>query len=163
MLFGVFDLSLELKILNRKKIKEILALIKKQWEADFRTELAFLMNTQNKIFLVNKEVFNINLEKLRINSIGLYFGELKNNELRLSIEGSQLIGKSAKQNIIELNKKQAMQWLKGEDVDIKGNYLGFVILKYENDFLGTGKYKDEKVLNFVSKSRRFKYNLEIPE
>ena len=159
----MFDLPLELKILNRKKIKEILALIKKQWGADFKTELVFLMNTQNKIFLVNKEVFNINLKKLRINSIGLYFGELKNNELRLSIEGSQMIGKSAKQNIIELNEKQAMQWLKGEDIGIKGDYNGFVILKHNNDFLGTGKYKHGKVLNFVSKSRRFKYNLEISE
>ena len=158
----MFDLSLELRILNRKKVKEILALIKKQWGADFRTELAFLMNTQNKIFLVNREVFNLNLEKLRINSIGLYFGELKNNELRLSIEGSQLIGNNAKQNIVELNEKQAMQWLKGQDIDIKGNYKGFVIIKHKNDFLGTGKYKDGKVLNYVPKARRFKYNLEIP-
>ena len=159
----MFDLSLELKILNRKKIKEILALIKKQWGTDFRTELAFLMNTQNKIFLVNREVFNLNLEKLRINSIGLYFGELKNNELRLSIEGSQLVGKNAKQNIAELNEKQAMQWLKGQDIGIKENYTGFVILKHKNDFLGTGKYKQDKILNFVPKARRFKYNLEIPE
>ncbi len=159
----MFDLSLELKILNRKKIKEILALIKKQWGAGFKTELAFLMNTQNKIFLVNKEVFNLNLEKLRINSIGLYFGELKNNELRLSIDGSQLIGNGAQLNIAELNEKQAMQWLKGHDIDVKGNYKGFVILKHKNDFLGTGKYKNGKVLNFVPKARRFKYNLEIPE
>jgi len=117
----------ELNILNKKKIKEILALIKKQWGTDFKTELVFLMNTQNKIFLVNREVFNLNLEKLRINSI------------------------------------QAMQWLKGQDIDIKGNYKGFVILKHENDFLGTGKYKDGKVLNYVPKARRFKYNLEIEE
>lgn len=157
----MFDLSLELKILNRKKIKEILALIKKQWDSDFKTELVFLMNTQNKIFLVNKEVFNLNLEKLRINSIGLYFGELKNNELRLSIEGSQLVGKNAKENITELNEKQAMQWLKGQDIDTKGNYKGFIIIKHKNDFLGTGKYKDGKVLNFVPKARRFKYNLEV--
>ncbi|MBU1204302.1 MAG: tRNA pseudouridine(55) synthase TruB [Nanoarchaeota archaeon] len=154
---------LELKILNRKKIKEILALIKEQWGADFSSELVFLMNDKGKIFLVNKEVFDLPLEKLKINSIGLYFGELKNNELRLSIEGSQLIGKDAKQNLIEINEKQAMQWLKGQDVDADGNYRGFVILKHENDFLGTGKYKDEKVLNFVPKARRFKYNLEIPD
>ena len=156
----MFDLSLELKILNRKKIKEILALIKKQWDSDFKTDLVFLINEKNKIFLVNKKIFDLELEKLKINSIGLYFGELKNNELRLSIEGSQLIGKDAKQNLVELNEKQAMQWLKGQDIDIKGNYNGFVIIKHKNDFLGTGKYKHGKVLNFVPKARRFKYNLE---
>ncbi len=151
---------LKLKILNRKKIKEILALIKKQWGADFSTELVFLMNNEDKLFLVNKEVFNLNLEKLRINSIGLYFGEIKSNELRLSIEGSQMIGNKAKKNFVELNKKQAMDWLKGQDIDAEGDYRGFVILKHENDFLGTGKYKDGKVFNYVPKARRFKYNLE---
>jgi NOL1/NOP2/fmu family ribosome biogenesis protein len=40
-------------------------------------------------------------------------------------------------------------------------YDGFVILKHENDFLGTGKYKNEKILNFVPKARRFKYDLEV--
>ena len=153
----------ELKILNRKKIKEITSVIKKQWGADFGSELVFLMNDKGKIFLVNKEVFDLPLEKLKINSIGLYFGELKNNDLRLSIEGSQMIGIKAKKNVVELNNKQAMQWLKGQDIEIKGNYHGFVILKHNNDFLGTGKYKPGKVLNFVPKARRFKYNLETPD
>ena len=153
----------ELNILNKKKIKEILALIKKQWDADFKSNLVFLMNGKGKIFLVNKEVFELPFEEFKVNSIGLYFGELKNNELRLSIEGSQLVGTNAKQNIAKLNGKQAMQWLKGQDIDIKGQYKSFVILKHENDFLGTGKYKDGKVLNFVPKARRFKYNLEIEE
>ncbi len=151
---------LELKILNRKKIKEITSVIKKQWGADFNSELVFLMNDKGKIFLVNKEVFDLPLEKLKINSIGLYFGELKNNELRLSIEGSQMIGLNAKKNVAELNEKQAMEWLKGQDIEVKGNYTGFVILKHNNDFLGTGKYKQGKVLNYVPKARRFKYNLE---
>lgn len=153
----------KLKILNKKKIKEITSVIKKQWGADFNSDLVFLMNDKRKIFLVNKEVFNLPLEKLKINSIGLYFGELKNNDLRLSIEGSQMIGIKAKKDVVELNKKQAMQWLKGQDIEIKGNYSGFVILKHNNDFLGTGKYKHGKVLNFVPKARRFKYNLKIPD
>ncbi len=151
---------LELKILSRKKIKEITSAIKKQWGADFNPDLVFLMNNQGKIFLVNKEAFNLPLEKLKINSIGLYFGELKNNDLRLSIEGSQMIGDKAKKNFVELTKQQAMQWLKGQDIEIKGNYTGFVILRQNNDFLGTGKYKHGKVLNFVPKARRFKYNLK---
>ncbi len=152
----MFDLSLELKILNRKKIKEILALIKKQWGADFKSELAFLMNTQNKIFLVNREVFNLNLKKLRINSIGLYFGELKNNELRLSIEGSQLIGPLAKKNSLELNEKEARAYLKGADLDKKTKERGFLIIKYKGDFLGTGKASREKIYNYMPKERRIR-------
>ena len=151
----------ELDILKKKKIKEILALIRKQWDADFNTDLVFLMNEKGKIFLVNKGVFSLPLDKFRVNSIGLYFGELRNNELRLSIEGSQMIGLKAKKNVVELNKEQAMQWLKGQDINIKGDCKGFVILKHENDFLGTGKYKNGKVLNFVPKARRIKYDLKV--
>ena len=150
----------KLDILNKKKIKEIIKLIKSQWDADFSSDLVFLMNEKSKIFLVNKEVFNLPLEKYKVNSIGLYFGEIKNNELRLSIEGSQLVGDKAKNNVIELSKKQAMNWLKGQDIKLNQDYKGFVILKHENDFLGTGKYKDGKVLNYVPKARRFKYDLE---
>jgi NOL1/NOP2/fmu family ribosome biogenesis protein len=151
----------QLDILNKKKVKEILKLIKKQWDADFNADLVFLMNEKGKIFLVNKEVFNLPLDKYKVNSIGLYFGELRNNELRLSIDGSQMIGDKAKKNIIELNKRQAMHWLKGQDIKTNKEYDGFVILKHENDFLGTGKYKNEKILNFVPKARRFKYDLEV--
>lgn len=81
-----------LKILNKKDVKKILTLIKEQWECDFKQDYVFLINPDNRIFVVNKEVFDINFDKLRVNSIGLYFGELNNNEIRLSIEGSQLIG-----------------------------------------------------------------------
>ncbi|MDD5086949.1 MAG: hypothetical protein PHV16_04315, partial [Candidatus Nanoarchaeia archaeon] len=65
----------KLDILNKKKIKEIIKLIKSQWDADFSSDLVFLMNEKSKIFLVNKEVFNLPLDKYKVNSIGLYFGE----------------------------------------------------------------------------------------
>ena len=44
--------------------------------------------------------------------------------------------------------------LAGEDLEIKGNYSGFIIIKHNNDFLGTGKYKEGRILNYVGKSRR---------
>ena len=44
--------------------------------------------------------------------------------------------------------------MKGEDLNIEGDYSGFVIIKNKNDFLGTGKYKDGIILNYVGKERR---------
>jgi len=32
------------------------------------------------------------------------------------------------------------------------------LIKYKNDFLGTGKIKENKVLNFVPKGRRLNIN-----
>ena len=108
-----------LKILNTREIKRILELIKKQWNADFKQSYAFLMNNKNKIFLVNRDISRIDLDKVKINNIGLYFGELNKGELRLSIEGSQLIGPLAKKNILELNDDEARDYLKGFDLDKK--------------------------------------------
>jgi len=149
----------QLKILNSKEIKEILKLIEKQWNSKLKFDYGFLKNNRNRVFIINKDIQKIELEKLRINSIGMYFCETRNNEIRLSIEGSQIVGPKASKNIIEINEPQVKQWFKGEDLEINGNYDGFVIIKHNNDFLGTGKYKSGKVLNYVRKSRRININI----
>jgi NOL1/NOP2/fmu family ribosome biogenesis protein len=143
----------QLKFLNSKEIKEILKLIEKQWGAKLNLGCTFLKNNKNRIFIVNKDVQKINLEKLRLNSIGLYFCDLE-NQIRLSIEGSQIIGPKATKNVVDIDEQHVKQWLKGEDLEIKGNYNGFVIIKNKNDFLGTGKFKENNILNYVGKSRR---------
>jgi len=143
-----------LKILNKKQTKEILNLIKKQWGADLKLDYAFLKNEKGKVFLLNKDISKIKLEKIRINNLGLYFAKIINNEIRLSIEGSQLVGPIATKNILELNEKQTKEWMSGSDLEIKGNYDGFLLIKYNNDFLGCGKYREGKVFNFVGKARR---------
>jgi len=141
------------EVLNKKEAKKILELIKKQWDADFVTEKIFLKN-QNDIFLVSREVFSINLDTIRINSLGLYFGELFDNKLRLSIEGSQIIGPLAKENVVELNETELKQWLRGENIEKQTNLNSYVILMHKNDFYGCGKAKENMILNYVPKVRR---------
>ena len=145
-----------LKILNKKEVKNIFSIIKKQFDADVDLDYVFLMNNKNKLYIVNKEAFNMDLDKLRINSFGLYFGELRDNELRLSMEGSQLIGAKAKKNVLELGDKESREWLKGYDSSLKLKERGFVIIKHNNDFLGCGKVVQNKVLNYVPKTRRLR-------
>ncbi|MBI2208281.1 hypothetical protein HYU50_02195 [Candidatus Woesearchaeota archaeon] len=144
----------QLKILNSREIKEIYFLIEKQWGAKLKLDCAFLKNQKNRVFIVNKDISKIDLSKLRINSIGMYFCEIDRLGIRLSIEGSQIVGPKASKNIIEINEEQAKKWLKGEDLETKENYSGFVILKNNDDFLGTGRYKEGKILNYVGKERR---------
>jgi len=144
----------QLKILNKKEIKEIYNLIEKQWSAKLEVDYVFLRNNKHRVFICNKDISKIDLSKLRINSFGMYFCEIDRVGIRLSIEGSQIVGPKATKNITEIDEKQTKQWLKGEDLEIEGNYSGFVILKHKNYFLGTGKFKENKVLNYVGKSRR---------
>ena len=143
-----------LKVLERKDKKKFLELLKKQFAFDKKLDYIFLINNKNKIFIVNKELVNIDLNKLRINSIGLYIAEFRNDEVRLSIEGSQFIGPNTKKNVLELDDKEARDWLKGNDLEKETNLKGFVIIKNNNDFLGCGKVKENGILNFVPKTRR---------
>jgi NOL1/NOP2/fmu family ribosome biogenesis protein len=144
----------QLKILNSKEIKEILKLIENQWNAKLKLNYAFLKNNKNRVFIVNKDISKIDFSKLRTNSIGMYFCEIDNLGIRLSIEGSQIVGPKAAKNTAEITGSQVKQWLKGEDLEVDGDYEGFVIIRNNNAFLGSGKYKENKILNYVSKSRR---------
>ncbi len=143
------------KVLDRKDKKRFLELLKEQFDFEDKLDYIFLINNKNKVFIVNKEIASIDLNKIRINSIGLYIAEFTNDEVRLSIEGSQIIGPNSKKNIIELDDKEAREWLKGKDIVKETGAQGFVIMKHKNDFLGSGKVTLTKgILNFVPKTRR---------
>lgn len=146
------------RILNKKDIKEILSLIKSQWDAEVELDYGFLQDREEKIYLINRQFAEIPLDKLRINKIGLYFGQVVRGELRLSIEGSQIIGPEAKKNVLEINEEETREWLNGNDLETTEHLSGFMILKHEKDFFGTGKFKEGKILNFIPKGRRLKTN-----
>lgn len=146
----------QLKILKRKELKKILEIIRKQWDVEVKLDYCFLLNNKNRLFIVNKDIDKVDFSKIRVNNLGLYFGELREGTLRLSIEGSQIIGKYAKRNVLELDDEQLNSWVKGEDFFIESDLKGFVLIKYKDDFYGSGKMIENKLLNFVPKSRRLR-------
>jgi NOL1/NOP2/fmu family ribosome biogenesis protein len=143
-----------LKILNKKETKVILNALESQWGFTGSLDYAFLKTEKGRIYIANREVFDIAIDRMKINSVGMYFGEMKNG-LRLSIEGSQLIGPKAGKGVVELDESESSEWLSGIDID-KESPDGFVIIRHNGDFLGTGKSKEGKILNFVPKTRRVK-------
>ncbi|MBN1644638.1 hypothetical protein JW851_01180 [Candidatus Woesearchaeota archaeon] len=143
-----------LRILPGREIKFFRKYIQEQWGADFKEDFAFFMNTKNKICLAAKDIGKIDLDKLKINTIGMYFGEYRKEKLRLSIEGSQLIGPLAKKNVVEIPDAFVPLWLKGIDIAFKAKGNDFVIIKNKSDFMGCGKIQEDKILNFVPKARR---------
>ena len=153
-----------LEVLNSKRIKEIKLLLGEQWGFHEPLDYGFLQR-DNDIFLVTTAVDKLDLRQLNVNSAGLYFGELRNSQLRLSIEGSQIIGQKAEKNVVELNDEQLRKWLSGEDIEIAtenpgggsgDDGSGYAIIKCGNDFFGCGRLKEGKLLNFVPKARRMK-------
>ena len=138
-----------------RELKHFFKMIEEQYGKvpELFDTLAFIRGKE-RIYAINRDIEKIDLKQIRVNSMGLYIAEVKNDQLRLSIEGSQLIGPTATKNVCELTKDKLRQWFMGQDIDVDGQYEGFVILKHGNDYVGSGKFKEGLILNFVPKARR---------
>jgi NOL1/NOP2/fmu family ribosome biogenesis protein len=73
------------------------------------------------------------------------------------MEGTQLLKEQITRNIFEIeNEKDLEIWMHGSELNIKTGMSGFIVIKYKNDFLGCGKASENKIGNFIPKSRRLK-------
>jgi NOL1/NOP2/fmu family ribosome biogenesis protein len=161
-----------INFLNSKECKEIAKIINGQWDADFKFEDFAIQNTKGKVYIVSRDIEKLEWQRYNIETAGMYLGTLseEGNEIRLSIEGSQLIGPKAKKNVFEAGKLMKL-WMSGQDIPIKTEMEGMVIVKDGDDYLGTGKIKIKEVdvfdelgkshkemqkviINFVPKTRR---------
>ena len=147
-------IGLNLEVLNSKATKEIMRMIDEQFGIIHKFDFAFTKNSKDKIYVINRDVEKISFDKLRIDSAGLYLGTIQPDGFRPSIEGSQILGKLAKKNVVEINLEQKHEGMKGNDIDMPGEDTRIVLLKWKKDFVGSGKIKNEILLNAIPKSRR---------
>jgi len=115
---------------------------------------------QDRIFLFQGLFTNNQLNNLAswvpVERIGVYFAKEQNNEIRLSIEGTHLLKEQIKENIFELNEEQLDSWMHGNELNVESGKNTFLVMKYKEDLVGTGKASKEKITNFVPKSRRLR-------
>jgi NOL1/NOP2/fmu family ribosome biogenesis protein len=146
----------QFNFLNTREVKKLITAIKEQFGIDnLSIDYYFLKNKKGKINIISKNLGKISTDSMNVNSIGMYLGK-DDNGIRLSIEGSQIIGSLATKNIIELDNDQVEKWVRGDDIEVKMQFNGYVIVKNNGDYYGSGRYKDSKILNFVPKERRIK-------
>ncbi len=146
---------MEGKFLNKKEIKPILQKLEEQFGFTQELQYVFFKNNKHKVMIINKELAHIDMEKIRINNFGVYMGEIMDSrEVRLSIEGSQIIGPFATKNVVEVDFETAKRWMYGQDIEGVFDATGFVIVKYGDYFIGCGRYKEGKISNHVPKNRR---------
>ena len=143
-----------MEVLNRKEIKRIEEVIREQFGVNFEFKDIVLKNKEDKIFLLSNDFKNVSVEKIRVNSLGLFFGRTQDGMIRLSIEGSQLV--KGDKNVIEIKDEDVKKWLMGEELKTEQDLKGFVIIKNKEDYLGCGGVKEGRILNYVAKDRRIK-------
>ncbi|MBM3232961.1 hypothetical protein FJZ18_02215 [Candidatus Pacearchaeota archaeon] len=89
-----------------------------------------------------------------IEGIGLYLIR-REESLRLSFDATQLLNDQINKSALDVSEEQAIQWLKGNDLDIKC-LRGIVVVMFENIPLGCGKSTGERIVNHVPKERRLR-------
>lgn len=150
-----------LKILNQKEKEQIESKLKEQFGINEISGI-LAMRGQDRIFLYTGGIGEKEMRTLEeiafIERLGVYFAKIdeRTGGIRLSIEGTQILGKDAKKNIFEIPKEELENWMKGRELNIKTGEKGFLMMKHGNDFLGTGKASVEKIGNFIPKNRRLK-------
>lgn len=144
----------DLKYMSHKEMKVIIKQIEAQWgcNLDDFGEKYIMIQSDEDINIITHDLTTISFQNLRINTAGMYFCNLRNGQIRLSIEGSQIIGPLAKHHVLELDDDEIKLWMTGNDMEKEGE--GFVIIKHKKDFMGTGKLTNGKLLNYVPKIRR---------
>ncbi|HLD04982.1 MAG TPA: hypothetical protein VJG90_04665 [Candidatus Nanoarchaeia archaeon] len=153
-----------LTILNTREAKRLHEQLEQQYGYKGKMPYAFLQSNKDKVYIIHKDVDQVELQTLRVDTLGLYFMTLhyphekgkKTSEfqLRLSIEGSQLIGPQATKNVLDLTKEQTKAWFRGEDLEIDPSCTGFQIIRHQSDYLGCGKASSGKLYNYLPKTRR---------
>ncbi len=145
--------------LSQKEKQIIIEKLKNQFGVE-NVDGEFVMSGTERIFLYQGELNQEELDKIQkislVERIGIYFAKLINEDVKLSLDGVQIVRDKIKKNIFEINKEQAGDWMSGKEILIETGLRGFIVLKYQNDLLGCGKASEGKITNFVPKSRRLK-------
>jgi len=106
-------------------------LLKEQFGVEL-PEIKFYLGGKNRVYVYKScEFDDIAFQK------GFTLVTMEKDGLRLSIEGSFIVGKIAKKNVIELDAENFRRWMRGEDVE--AGVEGYYIVKCGNYFAGCGK------------------------
>jgi NOL1/NOP2/fmu family ribosome biogenesis protein len=145
----------KITLMNKKEYTTFADKINSTYGSSFNpANYSFYINSKGKVYIINTKATTIDYSKLRVNAMGLYFADMSGYEIRLSIEGAIIIGKSATKNIVQISDEDAKLWMQGLDLDIKAETKSYVLIKNNNDIFGSGKSTGEKIINYMPKIRR---------
>ena len=157
--------KITLEQLPQEEMKRIISKIEQTYNTHFTISPTMMfINSKNKLYL--STIPQIPEHVSRINAIGLYIGtKLDTGEIRLSLEGTQLLER-ATQNFVILKEKSLSSYVSGENLffdEIKEESeiqtAPFQIV-YTPQFqaIGVISKKEKYYLNYLSKGRKMDFN-----
>jgi len=101
---------------------------------------------------LSREELQTLAREINIDSIGITLLK-EEKEFILTYDAVSLLKSQINKNIIEVNKQQAKDWLKGKDLHLDKDLKGIKVLKYQSFLLGAGKISEGRIAN---KERKIK-------
>lgn len=154
------------KKLKSSEKKELLNKISNFYNEDIEElkQYNFYINNKGKINISNINIDELDIDLVRLNAVGLYFGTMHDGDrFRPSFEGSRIIKPT--KNMLKLNEKSINSYITGENLFLDeiekvntDDKCPFYIIEYESNFLGSVSIKDDFVINYISKGRKLDYN-----
>ncbi len=112
----------------------------------------FMINNKRKVFICNKLLSEF-VGYGKFAALSLPFarmdGMVKPTTLMI-----QMFGKHASKGFIDLDRKQAIDYMEGLDVDVDSEDRGYVIIRYKEFNLGCGLLKEGSIKNQVPRAKR---------
>jgi NOL1/NOP2/fmu family ribosome biogenesis protein len=149
------------RVLNKSEKAEIEKKLKGQFGIS-EVPGKIITSGKERLFLYSG---SLNMQQIRdlekitfIERVGIYFAKIdeSTNDIRLSIEGTQILKEQITKNIFEIPDEHVEDWMKGHELNIQTGIRGFIVMKHKEDFLGTGKASENKIGNFIPKNRRLR-------
>lgn len=150
--------SMRFEIISRKEKEKIVEQLNKQFGI---TQLPFLLIRQGREKIraytgsLSREELSILGQNVNIETVGIYLCK-EENGIRLGHDALSLLQNQITKNIIQLDDKQASEWLKGNNIETDKGLQGIFVLKHKNYLIGCGKAGNGRIANFVPKERRIK-------
>src|SRR3989344_5343969 len=103
-----------IKILNLREKQEIERRLQEQFGIE-SVPGVIVQRGEERLFLFSGNFSKEEIEKLEkctfIERMGVYFAKIIGKDIRLSIEGSQILKDQITRNIFDLNPSQAEEWM----------------------------------------------------
>jgi NOL1/NOP2/fmu family ribosome biogenesis protein len=107
------------------------------------------------LWIMSEEAFKFPIKNFSRKGIRLV--RVYRDGYKLTTAGIQIFGKYATKNVLEISAEQVKDYLEGKDLSVGSCNVenGQVIIKYGDDYLGSGLYVNGKVKNQLPKGRRW--------
>ncbi|MFW6025033.1 MAG: hypothetical protein ACOCRX_01700 [Candidatus Woesearchaeota archaeon] len=149
-------MSKHVNFLNNKEKRELLNKIYYHWEVDlskFFKDLIVNLSDKNRIYLIKRDVMKLDLNFKLKGSLGLYFGTIESDGIRLSTQGAQYLKKTPYK--LDLGKNLAKKYFNKEKINVshlKYKQNPYLILTCDDLILSCDKVKKGEIINYLNKT-----------